>query len=52
MAFVVRREVMDELVKNKDWADRLDRCKTTSEVQELIDRFCKEKGFKVETVNI
>ena len=47
LAFAVRREVVEALLRDKEWSRRLEEAKTTQEVVKVLGEFCKIKGFKV-----
>ena len=47
MALVVKREVVDALLRDKEWSCRLEEAKTTRDVVKVLVEFCKIKGFKV-----
>jgi len=46
LAFAVKREVVEALLRDKKWSRRLEEAKTTQEVLKVLVDFCKAKGFK------
>ena len=50
--FAVRKQVIDEMTKNPKYLKRMEECKSIKEVQELIQEFCIQKGFKVKEVDL
>lgn len=47
----VRKEILDELLKDKTWSSRLARAKTQEEITDVIEAFCKERGYTIREVD-
>ena len=45
LALAVRREVVDALLRDKEWSCRLEEAKTTRDVVKVLVEFCKIQGF-------
>lgn len=50
MMFAVKREVLEKLLANSKWTRQLEKCRSTKEVEGVLERFCMENGFKVKMV--
>jgi hypothetical protein len=48
--FVVKSEVIKELLCDEKWRRRLEAAKTIKEAEEVIRQFAKSRGWKVEEV--
>jgi len=48
--FAVRREMLERLLEDKEWRDRFESAKTTSEAQQVMEQFVKKEGFKVKEI--
>lgn len=47
MMFAVNKKVLDDLVSDPVWSERLENAETMKEVEKVIADFCEEKGYKV-----
>ena len=45
--FAVKSKVLDELVSDPVWSERLENAETMKEVEKVMVAFCKERGYKV-----
>lgn len=43
---VVRREVMEELLKDPEYRRRLEEAETMEEVERVFEEFCRRRGFR------
>jgi mannitol/fructose-specific phosphotransferase system IIA component len=48
--FAVRREILIELLKDKEYVERLEKAKNLNEVIEVLKAFAENKGYKVAEV--
>ena len=48
--FAVRREVLEELLKDAEWTERLEKAKNFREVERVLRRFARAKRLKVKEV--
>ena len=47
MGFVVRRKVLDELLKDPEWGPKYSNATTTKEMAKVITDYCKSKGLGI-----
>lgn len=47
-AFAIRRETMEELMKDPEYNTRLGEAKNLKEVQVVVREFCRKKGYYVQ----
>ena len=45
--FAVKRSVLEELFKDAEWTERLEKAKNFREVERVLRRFAEAKGLKV-----
>lgn len=50
MTFAVRREVLEELLRDPAWRRRLEKARTSQEVQYVLLKFAEERGYRVKVV--
>jgi len=48
MMFAVRASILKELMADREWSSRLEGATTTRDVERVVTRFCRAKGYKVE----
>ena len=46
--FAVNRELVEELLKDSEWLDRLGKAKSFGEVEKVLRRFAKAKKIKIQ----
>ena len=45
--FAVKRQVLEELLKDPKWTERLEKAKNFREVERVLRRFAEAKGLEV-----
>jgi hypothetical protein len=50
LTFAVRREVLEELLGDPAWRQRLEKARTSQEVQRVLLGFARERGYRVKVV--
>jgi hypothetical protein len=45
--FAVRRQILEELLKDEGWTRKLEACRNVSDVERVLTEFCKAKGYKI-----
>ena len=48
--FAVRTSILKDMLADPEWNSKLSQAKTARQVEKLIVEYCKQKGYKVETV--
>jgi hypothetical protein len=48
--FAVRREVLEELLKDPKWSRRLEKAETLREAIQILVKFAAEKGYRIKAV--
>ena len=46
--FAVKRQLIQELLKDAEWTERLEKAKSFREVERVLRKFAEAKGLKVE----
>jgi hypothetical protein len=49
--FAVRRETMEELMKDPEYNERLKQAETFKQVQAVVVEFCRKKGYVVASLD-
>lgn len=50
--FAIKRAVLEALLADKEWSSRLEKAQTDREVIQVLQEFCRKKGFKIATVDL
>ncbi|MBW2674743.1 MAG: hypothetical protein JRD89_15255 [Deltaproteobacteria bacterium] len=50
MLIAVKREVLEELLRDPEFSERLERCGSLEEVAGLLREYAERKGFRVAEV--
>jgi hypothetical protein len=50
LTFAVKREVLEELLRDPVWRRRLEEARTLREVQRILLGFARERGYRVKVV--
>jgi len=48
--FAVRREILEALFRDLDWAAKMEEAKTGEKVEKVLVDFCRAKGYRVRRV--
>jgi hypothetical protein len=48
--FAVRREVLEELLRDPKWSRRLEKAETLREVAQILIKFAEENGYRIKAV--
>jgi hypothetical protein len=49
--FAVRRETMEELMKDPEYNERFKQAETFKQVQAVVTEFCRKKGYLVASLD-
>ena len=52
MITVIRREVLEALLADSEWHQRLDKAKTSADVERVLVDFCKAWGIKIKLLEV
>lgn len=47
MMYVVRPEILDKLLADPEWSQRLERARTSKEAEEVVASFAAKMGYRV-----
>lgn len=50
--FAVRREILEGILSDPWWSKELEAAQTAEQAKEVIEDYCRRKGFTVTTVQL
>jgi hypothetical protein len=48
--FTVRRDVLEQLLKDPEWRRQWDEAKSLGEFERIVAEFCRSKGYEVKVL--
>jgi len=52
MTFAVRRKIIEEIYADPWWSKELEAARTTEQIMEVLEAYCRKKGIKVKHVEL
>ena len=52
MTFAVRRKIIEGIQADPWWSKEYEAARTTEQIMEVVEAYCREKGYKVKQVEL
>jgi len=50
--FAVKREILEEMLRDPEWSRRIEEAKSVAEIAEIVAEYCRKKGYRVRRVRL